>query len=92
MPWIGERWLRPPCPRSRAGSAFANEFDSPGRPARATRSRSCAGSVGDRGAIADDEVLGASGVIHVASPTPAPVAEFRAEVTRLLGRPSSRAC
>jgi hypothetical protein len=36
------------------------------------------------GDIADDEVRQADAVIHVASATPAPVAEFCAEVTRLL--------
>ena len=38
-------------------------------------------------AIADDELRGAQAVVHVASPTAAPVAEFCAELTRLLGSP-----
>ncbi len=37
------------------------------------------------GPRANDELLRADAVIHVASPTAAPVAEFCAEVTRLLG-------
>jgi hypothetical protein len=36
------------------------------------------------GAIADDELLRAESIIHVAAPTAAPVAEFCAEATRLL--------
>src|SRR5438309_10062627 len=35
--------------------------------------------------IADDELLGADAVVHVASASAAPVAEFCAELARLLG-------
>jgi len=35
--------------------------------------------------IADDELLGAEAVVHVAAPTAGPVTEFCAELTRLLG-------
>ncbi len=71
-------------PALAARLGLRNEFDSPDGPPRDSIAflRRVAATPG---AIADDEVLDASCLIHVASPTQAPVAEFCAETTRLLG-------
>ncbi len=63
--------------------AFKNEFDGGGDPPGAIAFlRRVSATPAD---IADDGLLGAAAVVHVASATAAPVAEFCAELARLLG-------
>jgi hypothetical protein len=61
-----------------------NEFEpGDGHPSEAIAFLRRVGAI--PGDIADDELLRADAVVHIASPTAGPVAEFCAEVTRLVG-------
>jgi hypothetical protein len=72
-----------PVPALAQRLGLANEFDAaePLPPAAIAFLRRAGGTPG---AIADDDVLQADAVIHVAATTQAPVAEFCAEMARLL--------
>ena len=72
------------CPRSPSGSACGTS-STPAMVTRRRPSRSCAAPAPRPRDIADDELLHADAVVHVAAPIAGPVAEFCTEVSRLLG-------